>query len=220
MKEQILSKRLKMLRNEKGYMQKFVADKIGVRSNTLSGYENGTRSPDPDTINKLAELYNVTTDYLLGRTENPEVSEEIEKDEIINKIATEFPDADLMFHDLSNMTAEDLEDVYDYIKFKRSKKGDWDNKILDALTYMKLKEEKINVDLYSFEADSIASTTANQNEVGTIENSFFTEQINPGSEISGKVVFDVSPDVAEADNLKVEAQEGIFGSVTKTIKLQ
>ncbi|ALX49707.1 helix-turn-helix domain-containing protein [Lentibacillus amyloliquefaciens] len=124
MKEQILSKRLKMLRNEKGYMQKFVADKIGVRSNTLSGYENGTRSPDPDTINKLAELYNVTTDYLLGRTENPEVSEEIEKDEIINKIATEFPDADLMFHDLSNMTAEDLEDVYDYIKFKRSKKGD------------------------------------------------------------------------------------------------
>ncbi|WP_156418718.1 DUF4352 domain-containing protein [Lentibacillus amyloliquefaciens] len=85
---------------------------------------------------------------------------------------------------------------------------------------MKLKEEKINVDLYSFEADSIASTTANQNEVGTIEDSFFTEQINPGSEISGKVVFDVSPDVAEADNLKVEAQEGIFGSATKTIKLQ
>ncbi|TFJ93154.1 DUF4352 domain-containing protein [Lentibacillus salicampi] len=82
-------------------------------------------------------------------------------------------------------------------------------------SYFKIKQgEK------TFEADSMASTTANQNEDGTIKNSFFMEQLNPGSELSGKVVFDVSPDVAGADNLKVEAQEGIFGSVTKTIKLQ
>lgn len=67
----ILAQRLKNLRDEKGYLQKFVADKIGVRSNTLSGYENGTRSPDPDMIKTLAELYGVTTDYLLGRTDNP-----------------------------------------------------------------------------------------------------------------------------------------------------
>jgi len=38
-----ISKKLKELREEKGYLQKFVADKIGVRGNTLSGYENGTR---------------------------------------------------------------------------------------------------------------------------------------------------------------------------------
>lgn len=36
-----LSKRLKNLRESKGYLQKYVADKIGVKSNTLSGYENG-----------------------------------------------------------------------------------------------------------------------------------------------------------------------------------
>lgn len=66
MKDNILPKRLRELREEKGYLQKFVADKIGVRSNTLSGYENGTRSPDPEMIKKLADLYGVTTDYLLG----------------------------------------------------------------------------------------------------------------------------------------------------------
>lgn len=70
MENKPLSKKIKELREERGYLQKFVADKIGVRSNTLSGYENGTRSPDPEMIIKLAELYEVSTDYLLGRT-NP-----------------------------------------------------------------------------------------------------------------------------------------------------
>ena len=35
----VLSRRLKNLRDKHGYLQKFVADKSGVRSNTLSGYE-------------------------------------------------------------------------------------------------------------------------------------------------------------------------------------
>lgn len=71
MESNTLSKRLKELRESKGYLQKFVADKIGVRSNTLSGYENGTRSPDPEMIVSLAKLYNVSTDYLLGYSDDP-----------------------------------------------------------------------------------------------------------------------------------------------------
>lgn len=68
MDESILAKRLKGLREQRGYYQKFVAEKLGIRSNTLSGYENGTRMPDPEMLSKLADLYNVSTDYLLGRT--------------------------------------------------------------------------------------------------------------------------------------------------------
>lgn len=68
MNEGILAKRLKELREERGYFQKFVADKLGIRSNTLSGYENGTRMPDPAMLTKIADLYNVSVDYLLGRT--------------------------------------------------------------------------------------------------------------------------------------------------------
>ena len=64
-----LAERLKKLREERGFMQKFVADSIGVRSNTLSGYENGTRSPDPETLIKLSSFYNVSTDYLLGKSD-------------------------------------------------------------------------------------------------------------------------------------------------------
>jgi len=117
----ILAKRLKMLREKHGYLQKFVADKLGIRSNTLSGYETGTRSPDPEMLVKLAELYNVTTDYLLGITDIPFVdNEQNRKNAIIEKIKTEFSDADLMFKDLSDMSADQLEEVYEFIKFKKS----------------------------------------------------------------------------------------------------
>jgi len=89
MEDKPISKKLKELREEKGYLQKFVADKIGVRSNTLSGYENGTRSPDPEMILKLAELYDVSTDYLLGRTSNRNSKTEDDIDEELKELLSE-----------------------------------------------------------------------------------------------------------------------------------
>ena len=68
---EIMGKRLKYLREKSGYQQKFVASKIGVKNNTLSGYESGKREPDSETLMKLADFYGVTTDYLHGRTDNP-----------------------------------------------------------------------------------------------------------------------------------------------------
>lgn len=87
-----LPKRLKELRESKGYLQKFVADKIGVKSNTLSGYENGTRSPDPDMIVRLAQLYNVTTDYLLGKSDDPNKTEDEELEEFIDNVRVWYKD--------------------------------------------------------------------------------------------------------------------------------
>ncbi|WP_446935884.1 helix-turn-helix domain-containing protein [Lysinibacillus fusiformis] len=72
MSQDILARRLRALREEHGYLQKFVADKLDIKSNTLSGYENGTRSPDPSMLSNLADLYDVSIDYLLGRTDNKE----------------------------------------------------------------------------------------------------------------------------------------------------
>ena len=117
MNDSDLGKKLKNLREKNGYLQKFVADKLGIRSNTLSGYENGSRSPDPQMLVKLANLYKVSTDYLLGNKKSRYNAEDIEKAAIIEKIANEFPDADLMFKDLEGMSAEDMEEVYNYIKY-------------------------------------------------------------------------------------------------------
>lgn len=68
-------KRLRYLRERKGLAQKYVAEKIGVKNNTLSGYESGRREPDSDTLSRLADFYEVTTDFLLGRSDEPSLTE-------------------------------------------------------------------------------------------------------------------------------------------------
>ncbi|MFB6469203.1 DUF4352 domain-containing protein [Cytobacillus sp. Hz8] len=72
----------------------------------------------------------------------------------------------------------------------------------------------------TYEADSAASLSANQSESGDIQNSFFAQQLNPDSEMSGKVVFDVAPDIAKANDLQLQVQTGAFGTETEIINLK
>jgi hypothetical protein len=72
----------------------------------------------------------------------------------------------------------------------------------------------------TYEADTAASMSANQGENGTIENSFFMQQLNPDSEMSGRIVFDVAPEVADATDLQIQVQTGAFGTETELINLQ
>ncbi|MCL2488177.1 MAG: helix-turn-helix domain-containing protein [Oscillospiraceae bacterium] len=58
--------RMKELRKSKGLSQHQVAKKLDVTKSTISGYENNTRFPSFDAIPKIALLYNVSADYLLG----------------------------------------------------------------------------------------------------------------------------------------------------------
>ncbi|WP_070000040.1 helix-turn-helix domain-containing protein [Cellulosilyticum sp. I15G10I2] len=61
---------IRKLRLEKGYNQKDLADKMGVTVTAVSNWENGNRIPETVTLDKLADIFNCTTDYLLGRTEH------------------------------------------------------------------------------------------------------------------------------------------------------
>ena len=66
-----LAERIKYLREnlkdkDSKWTQKYVADQIGVARVTYTAYENGTKTPPPDIILKIANLFDVTTDYLLG----------------------------------------------------------------------------------------------------------------------------------------------------------
>lgn len=56
------------LRKEKGYLQKEVAAYLNVTVATISNYEKGVHTPDLNTLTKLADFYDVSTDYLLQRT--------------------------------------------------------------------------------------------------------------------------------------------------------
>ena len=65
---------LKLLRKQKGYTQISVQMQTGIEQALLSKFENDERVPPTETLLKLAEFYNVSIDYILCRTENPEVN--------------------------------------------------------------------------------------------------------------------------------------------------
>jgi len=60
-----LGKRLKNERESKGWSQLFAAKKLGISNTVLSNYERDYRDPDTETLSQMADLYDVTTDYLL-----------------------------------------------------------------------------------------------------------------------------------------------------------
>ena len=63
--------RIKELRKKENLNQTNLAHRIGVSQSALSYWERGDYEPDNDTLIKLADIFNVTIDYLLGRTDNP-----------------------------------------------------------------------------------------------------------------------------------------------------
>lgn len=58
--------RLKGLRLEKSLSQPQVATRIGVSKTVISNYENNYKLPSTENLVKLAQLFNTSTDYLLG----------------------------------------------------------------------------------------------------------------------------------------------------------
>ncbi len=73
----MLSNRLKQLRIEKGKTQKEMAKDLGTTDVSIGRYEKGEREPKTDMLNALANYFDVTTDYLLGRTDEKNPKKEI-----------------------------------------------------------------------------------------------------------------------------------------------
>ena len=67
----MLQDRLRELRTQKHLTQEQVADKLGITRPAYTAYEAGKRQPDYSSLRQLADLYGVTTDYLLGQNDTP-----------------------------------------------------------------------------------------------------------------------------------------------------
>ena len=66
--------RLKELRKKKGISQLRLSIDLNTTQNTISRYETGEREPGIDELIKIADYFNVSVDYLIGRTENPKMN--------------------------------------------------------------------------------------------------------------------------------------------------
>lgn len=62
--------RLKELREKHGYTQESLAKVLGTTRSRISNYELGIREPDFEMQEAIADLFNVTIDYLFGRNES------------------------------------------------------------------------------------------------------------------------------------------------------
>jgi transcriptional regulator with XRE-family HTH domain len=59
--------RMKMLRELKGHTHEYMAELLNIKRQTYGRYESGDRNISNDTLVKIADILNVSTDYLLGR---------------------------------------------------------------------------------------------------------------------------------------------------------
>ena len=64
-----LKERMKKLRAERNLSQKKAAAELGIGITTYCRYELGEREPGASLLCQMADYYNVTVDYLLGRTD-------------------------------------------------------------------------------------------------------------------------------------------------------
>ncbi len=65
---------LKKLRRKHGLTQISLQMKTGIEQSLLSKFENEERIPPTDTLIRLADFYGVSLDYIMCRTENPNIN--------------------------------------------------------------------------------------------------------------------------------------------------
>ncbi|MGG1878237.1 helix-turn-helix transcriptional regulator [Paenibacillus cisolokensis] len=66
-----LGARVKKIRTEKGLTQGYLAERLGMGRSNVGHIENGRTIPTAEALDKIADILGTTTDYLLGRTDNP-----------------------------------------------------------------------------------------------------------------------------------------------------
>lgn len=105
--------REEMKKKDPRWTQSFVADKVGVARTTYTAYESGSKTPPLETVSKLADIFETSTDYLIGKTETRDLAIRKEIDD---------PLTNLMFDGWDEMDEETRREALDYIEYLKEKK--------------------------------------------------------------------------------------------------
>lgn len=71
----LFAERLKAARALRGWTQAELAARAGLPPTSIAHFESGSRKPSFDTLRRLAAALDVSTDYLLGRADDPSISQ-------------------------------------------------------------------------------------------------------------------------------------------------
>ncbi|MBU8905562.1 helix-turn-helix domain-containing protein [Desertibacillus haloalkaliphilus] len=113
----MLSQRLRQARKIRKLTQEELAKKVNTKKTTISNYETGYSSPSNDMLSDLANALSTSTDYLLGRSDDPSPKKETATyDPLaeINKVLEDLGIENIFFHDMDawkHFTPEDVEEL-------------------------------------------------------------------------------------------------------------
>lgn len=109
-----LGKRLKELREENSFTLEYVATKLNTTKTSIARYEKNDREPKSEMLTALANFYNVSVDYLLGRTDERNIHKEKPKlDEGIKTIAAH------RINPYEDISEEGINKINEYIEMVR-----------------------------------------------------------------------------------------------------
>lgn len=97
----VLGDRLKKAREIKGFNQLEASKRTKINNKTLSRYENGGSEPDVESLKTLADIYDVSIDYLVGRTDDPNMKSVEKIQRIIDLSDDNIINADMVFDNKS-----------------------------------------------------------------------------------------------------------------------
>lgn len=111
-----LGQRIKKLRDGKGLSQGELGKLVNVGNTTISQWENDKRIPDLATLDKLANVLKTSSDYLLGRTDDPSPTN---ARQLPQTVAPYLPEG---FEELPPEAKEEIFAIIDYVMTKYAKK--------------------------------------------------------------------------------------------------
>jgi HTH-type transcriptional regulator, competence development regulator len=123
----MLGETIAKLRKEKGLSQYELADRLGFSRGKLSNYEQGSRQPDYDTLKKIADYFEVSIDFLLGREEKTKAHEDTLEE--VNNLVKEYGIEQFGFFDIEkwkDLSQEDIEEIkkhFEYVVFQAKQRN-------------------------------------------------------------------------------------------------
>jgi HTH-type transcriptional regulator, competence development regulator len=123
----MLGETIAKLRKEKGLSQYELADRLGFSRGKLSNYEQGSRQPDYDTLKKIADYFEVSIDFLLGREEKANTKKDTLEE--VNKLVKEYGIEQFGFFDIEkwkDLSSEDIEEIkkhFEYVVFQAKQRN-------------------------------------------------------------------------------------------------
>lgn len=118
----LFSERLRELRQNKGLSQSQLADALNISKSAISMYELGKREPDLETLEGIADFFNVDINYLIGKEDGSMYYLDPEAAEIAQEVQKR-PELKILFDASRKVSADDLELVINMIDRLKKNEG-------------------------------------------------------------------------------------------------